>query len=255
MIRAERQTQIINWLERHGVASIANLAKEFQASEITIRRDLAELGREGLLDRTHGGARRIDANSLGREPSPYAIREHEQAREKTALGKAAARFVADGESLIVNAGTTMRQFALQLRARDLKVVTNGITVAPVLAELPGSDVLLLGGAVDPRKMATIGIETEQMLQNIRVRKAILGVSGISAEHGIFMHSAEEARVNAALIAHADEVIVVADATKFAANQPYRIAPWSAATLLITEERVPADLRAAIAARGVEIITC
>lgn len=252
MIRAARHAHIVNWLDRHGVASIASLAQEFHTSELTIRRDLAELCRQGLLDRTHGGARRRD-DSVGREPSPYAVREREQAREKAALAKIAARFVADGDSLIINAGTTMRQLALEIRAKDLKVVTNGVTVAPVLGELPGAELLLLGGALDPRKMATIGVEVEHMLENIRVRKAFLGVSGISAQHGMFMHSPEEARVNAALIAHADEVIIVADATKFAANQPYRIGPWSTATRLVTEEKVPADLRATIAAQGVEVI--
>jgi DeoR/GlpR family transcriptional regulator of sugar metabolism len=252
MIRAARLKEIRSRLERDGALTVSELARGFGKTPITIRRDLEVLEGEGYLTRTHGGA--IAAGPGTNEPSPYGEREMEAAREKWAVARRAADYVEDGDSLILNAGTTMRALARCLKNfRDLQVVTNGITLVSELTQAPGAQVLLLGGEVDAKKMGTVGPQARDMLGGIHVAKAFLGISGLSVERGLLMHSSAEAEINAAFVGAADEVTVAVDSRKFGINLLYGVAPLSAVQRIITDGGIGADARRAVERAGVDLV--
>ncbi len=250
MIRAARLQKIRTRLGRDGSVSISELAKRFRKNPITLRRDLLILENEGVLKRTHGGAVAL----AGNEPAPYEERAVESAVEKSAIAKKAAEYVNDSESIIINAGTTMQAFAMHLRhRRDLQVVTNGVTLVAELAHSPAAHVLLIGGETDFKKLGTVGPLAEEMIQKVHVSKAFLGVSGISLDHGLLMHSPAEARINACFLRAADEVTVIVDSSKFEANFIYRVAPLGDVHRLITDAKIKADARRCLAQAGVELV--
>ena len=167
MIRAARHNKIKSLLEEDGVVSIASLAERCKTSSVTIRRDLATLEDEGELVRTYGGA--IALAAPDKMMSPYDVRVKEYSKEKLSVANKAAEYIENGDNLIISAGTTMHALALQLkRHENLKVVTNGLAVAMELAIAPGAQVLMIGGAVDSKELATVGSLAEELIQSIHV---------------------------------------------------------------------------------------
>lgn len=261
-LRAVRLQEIKNIVERDGVVSISDLSKEFDKTPITIRRDLLVLEREGLVRRTYGGAilvsEKSDASGPAREPDPYDVRETEQLEEKVAIADAATAFINDGDSLILNAGTTVHELALKLRKRrKLQVVTNGLTVASALYGSIGSNILMIGGEVDFKKMGTVGPVAQEALSGIHVTKAFLGVTGISINRGLTMHSKSEARINAQFLESADEVTVLVDSSKFEAHSLFKITDIEAVDRVITDSGISAATREALENLDIELIvvTC
>lgn len=251
MIRAARQIEIATRLRRDGVVSIAGLAEQLGVSAVTIRRDLAVMEKAGLLVRTHGGATPMGSDY---EPSPYRIRQEEHAKEKSAVARKASEYIKDGDSIILNAGTTMHELAKELRRfKQLSVVTNGLTVAAELALAEGIQVTMIGGLVDPAKLGSVGPMAEESLRDIRVSRAFLGVTGVSVDHGISMHSPIEAQINKCFVRCAREVTVVIDSSKFEVPSLHRIVPLTEVQRIITDEGLSAELRRKIEALGVELV--
>lgn len=260
MIRAVRHKVIEEILDKEGVVSIADLAERFNNSAITVRRDLALLEKEGRLVRTHGGATAlVTPESL--MPS-YYVRAREYADEKSSVAKRAAEYIQDGDSLIMNAGTTMHELAVQLRGlKDLKVVTNGLAVATELANLPGAQVVLIGGVVDFKELATVGPLAEDMMRDIQVQKAFLGVLAVSAEHGISVHSPVEAKINRRFLKSAREITVVADASKFGPHFSsefetrflFRVAALGEVDRIVTDSKISPRVRRSLEKAGPELV--
>lgn len=240
-------------LEQVGVVSISDLAREFGTSPITVRRDLLALERDGYLVRTHGGATAGAARPIY-EPSPYVKRETEHGSGKKAITSKAATYVRDGDTLIINAGTTMHALAAQLRnARDLQVVTNGLTVATELAASHDAQVFMLGGSIDFKKMGTVGPRAEEAMRDVHVEKAFLGITGISIEHGLFMHSAAEAQINRLFVAAAREITVVVDSSKFDVPCLFRVASLQEIDRIITDDGIRPEIKAVLERLDLELI--
>ena len=252
MIRAVRLKEIKHRLDRDGSVSVTNLAARYGKTPITIRRDLELLETEGFLTRSHGGA--VLRARSDYELSPYGTRQREHSGQKALVAKRAAKLVSDGDSLILNAGTTMREMARHLtRLKGLRIATNGITLIPELAAAPGAQVLLLGGDIDFRKMGTVGPHAEAALLDIHAPKAFLGVTAVSVDHGLSMHSPTEARINAAFIEAADEVTVVVDSSKFMTPALYRVTPLEAIHRIVTDSDLPPAIRKQLRSMGLDLI--
>jgi DeoR/GlpR family transcriptional regulator of sugar metabolism len=255
VIKAVRQRKIREMLEAGGVVTVAGLAEHFNTSPITIRRDLTFLEQKGLLNRTHGGAiveAEIEASRFA--VTPYSDREQLHSLEKTLVAQKAAEFVKDGDSIIINAGTTMSRLARALRIRkNLRVVTNGVTVASEFDADRTTQVYLIGGIVDFSKMATTGPAAEQAMHDIRVPRAFLGISGISVSDGISMYNPEEARINRTLLECAKEVIIVTDSSKFDSQAIYRVAPLDNVHRIITDTGISDENRTKIQRLGIELV--
>lgn len=257
MLKFERQQHILALIQETNAVTVRELARIFSISPITIRRDLLELGDKGLLERTHGGAivsQEVLAEGSARyEMYSYADRHEQQSAEKTAIAECAAQYVSDGDSILINAGTTAHALALALRGhQDLHIITNGLTVADAAGQIQGAHIYVLAGRLNTHKQATIERPDNDTLRNIQIREAFLGVHAMSAA-GIFMRDNEDAAMNRAFIDAASCVTVVADHTKLTAYASFRICDWTRIQRLITDQAADPDTIAAIRDQGIEVI--
>ncbi|WP_241715486.1 DeoR/GlpR family DNA-binding transcription regulator, partial [Streptomyces sp. CNQ085] len=239
----------------NGAVSLRELARVVQTSEVTVRRDVRALEAEGLLDRRHGGA--VLPGGFSRE-SGFPHKAHLATAEKSAIADAAVSLVEEGEAVVVGAGTTTQELARRLaRVPGLTVVTNSLLVAQALAHANRVEVVMTGGTLRGADYALVGSGAEQSLQGLRVSRAFLSGSGLTAERGLSASNMLSASVDRALVQAAAEVVVLADHTKLGVDTMFQTVLPEAITRLVTDEppphedRAPAELRA-LADRGVQI---
>ncbi|MEY9486636.1 DeoR/GlpR family transcriptional regulator of sugar metabolism [Streptomyces calvus] len=181
----------------NGAVSLRELARVVQTSEVTVRRDVRALEAEGLLDRRHGGA--VLPGGFTRE-SGFPQKSHLATAEKTAIADLAASFVEEGEAIVVGAGTTTQELARRLaRVPGLTVVTNSLLVAQALAHANRVEVVMTGGTLRGSNYALVGSGAEQSLQGLRVSRAFLSGSGLTAERGLSTSNMLSASVDRALV--------------------------------------------------------
>ncbi|SCG12278.1 transcriptional regulator, DeoR family, partial [Streptomyces sp. MnatMP-M27] len=239
----------------NGAVSLRELARVVQTSEVTVRRDVRALEAEGLLDRRHGGA--VLPGGFTRE-SGFPQKSHLATAEKTAIADLAAGFVEEGEAVVVGAGTTTQELARRLaRVPGLTVVTNSLLVAQALAHANRVEVVMTGGTLRGSNYALVGSGAEQSLQGLRVSRAFLSGSGLTAERGLSTSNMLSASVDRALVQAAAEVVVLADHTKLGSDTMFQTVPTDVITRLVTDEPPGHDDRAltelqALADQGVQI---
>ncbi|MEU6920576.1 MULTISPECIES: DeoR/GlpR family DNA-binding transcription regulator [unclassified Streptomyces] len=255
MFAAERRQLILEMVRANGAVSLRELARVVQTSEVTVRRDVRALEAEGLLDRRHGGA--VLPGGFTRE-SGIPQKSHLATAEKTAIADLAAGLVDEGEAIVVGAGTTTQELARRLaRIPGLTVVTNSLLVAQALAHANRVEVVMTGGTLRGSNYALVGSGAEQSLQGLRVSRAFLSGSGLTAERGLSTSNMLSASVDRALVQAAAEVVVLADHTKLGADTMFQTVPTDLITRLVTDEPPGHDDRAAtelqaLADQGVQI---
>ncbi|MFJ8546499.1 DeoR/GlpR family DNA-binding transcription regulator [Streptomyces sp. NPDC093586] len=255
MFAAERRQLILEMVRANGAVSLRELARVVQTSEVTVRRDVRALEAEGLLDRRHGGA--VLPGGFTRE-SGFPQKSHLATAEKTAIADLAAGFVEEGEAIVVGAGTTTQELARRLaRVPGLTVVTNSLLVAQALAHANRVEVVMTGGTLRGSNYALVGSGAEQSLQGLRVSKAFLSGSGLTAERGLSTSNMLSASVDRALVQAAAEVVVLADHAKLGTDTMFQTVPTDLITRLVTDEPPGHDDRAAtelqaLADQGVQI---
>ncbi|GHF48903.1 DeoR family transcriptional regulator [Streptomyces mashuensis] len=246
---------ILEMVRANGAVSLRELARVVQTSEVTVRRDVRALEAEGLLDRRHGGA--VLPGGFTRE-SGFPQKSHLATAEKTAIADLAASFVEEGEAVVVGAGTTTQELARRLaRVPGLTVVTNSLLVAQALAHANRVEVVMTGGTLRGSNYALVGSGAEQSLQGLRVSRAFLSGSGLTAERGLSTSNMLSASVDRALVQAAAEVVVLADHTKLGTDTMFQTVPTDVITRLVTDEPPAHDERAAtelqaLADQGVHI---
>src|SRR5688572_24549599 len=211
MFAEERKQQILAALRRAPAVRAAELGRTLRTSLASIRRDLADLERSGLLKRTHGGA---ISNSLAASEPSLAQKEDQYQAEKAAIARLAASLVQPGDTVFLDAGSTTRQIARELRHhRNVTVVTNALNVA---GELTSSDldVILTGGQLRRGVLSQVGPIAEQTIAGLHVDKLFLAANGIDLAKGVTTPNVAEARTKHAMVENAREVILVADHSKF-----------------------------------------
>ncbi|WP_406439869.1 DeoR/GlpR family DNA-binding transcription regulator [Streptomyces sp. NBC_00631] len=255
MFAAERRQLILEMVRANGAVSLRELARVVQTSEVTVRRDVRALEAEGLLDRRHGGA--VLPGGFTRE-SGFPQKSHLATAEKTAIADLAAGLVEEGEAIVVGAGTTTQELARRLaRVPGLTVVTNSLLVAQALAHANRVEVVMTGGTLRGSNYALVGSGAEQSLQGLRVSKAFLSGSGLTAERGLSTSNMLSASVDRALVQAAAEVVILADHTKLGTDTMFQTVPTDLITRLVTDEPPGHDDRAvtelqALADQGVQI---
>ncbi|MEU9289679.1 DeoR/GlpR family DNA-binding transcription regulator [Streptomyces sp. NPDC048275] len=255
MFAAERRQLILEMVRANGAVSLRELARVVQTSEVTVRRDVRALEAEGLLDRRHGGA--VLPGGFTRE-SGFPQKSHLATAEKTAIADLAAGLVEEGEAIVVGAGTTTQELARRLaRVPGLTVVTNSLLVAQALAHANRVEVVMTGGTLRGSNYALVGSGAEQSLQGLRVSRAFLSGSGLTAERGLSTSNMLSASVDRALVQAAAEVVVLADHTKLGTDTMFQTVPTDLITRLVTDEPPTHDDRAvtelqALADQGVQI---
>ncbi|HKI58212.1 MAG TPA: DeoR/GlpR family DNA-binding transcription regulator [Trueperaceae bacterium] len=238
-MRAEtRRSTIIDLLERERTVSVDELSTRFAVSEVTIRKDLKQLEERGFLQRVHGGA--VFAPRVLYNPS-FKEKEHLRSDAKRAIAQRALEEVHEGESIILDAGSTTLALARAIRRHreHLVVITNSI---PVALELAGTslDVLLLGGHLRHHSLAMIGPATVETLRSYHADTAFMGATGVDVEHGFTTPNALEAETKAAMVRSSTRVVVLADASKLSRVTLAKFADLDRAAQLITDAAAPAE---------------
>lgn len=246
-----RQEELLQLVETKGQISVDELARHLGVSDDTIRRDLQNLEQRKLLLRTHGGA--VSTALLVHRETPFLTRTNAHAGAKARIGRAAAQLISDGETLIINGGSTTFAFAASLGPRrNLTIVTNNVAMLPVLSPDAVQDVYLVGGHYNMNLSSTVGFVGFRS-GNISVDTAIIGVSGLTAKDGLSTTFLEEATMLAQMISCARRAIVIADSSKFGIGAFAQIAPLDAIDVLVSDISPPADLAQALAQANVEMV--
>ena len=236
---AERHKRIIQSLKETGFVTVAGLSDALDVSDVTVRRDLSLLESQHLLQRTHGGATTWTPIVRDR---PVSEKAGQHAQEKRRIGAAAAALIEDHDRVILASGTTVSQVASHLGnlhgQAGLTVVTNAMNVAMALTSVPGIEVHMLGGAVRHTSTSVAGPIAEMVLSQFSCRKLFLGVDGFDLQYGLTTSSALEAHLNTCMIEAAEQVIVVADASKFGLRSFGRICGIEQVHHVITSEAIP-----------------
>ena len=252
MTSAGRRHEICQRLAASGEVTIASLAAHLDVSEMTIRRDLDALEEQGQLRKVRGGA--ISVVSRSYEP-PFAVRQLADQATKQAIGRAAARLVDDGDTVIIDVGTTTLEFARNLKGRrGITVVTPSIPVAMELGNEAEIRVLVTGGMLRPGEFSLIGGVAEAMFTNVNCDVVFLGVAGIQAERGLTEYNHYDALVKRAALNAARRCVVLADRSKLDRVTFYSVTPMASVDVLVTDAGVGDRGFEAIRAAGVEIIT-
>ncbi len=247
----ERQRAILEQLRQQGKVTVEELTLAFRVSPPTIRADLSRLEEQGLLRRTHGGA--IAVGNTLYEP-PYAERAVLRQAEKRAIARAAAELVHEGETILLDAGTTCYEIALLLKEfRALTVVTNSLATAQALAENEAIETILIGGTVQPRRRATLGALAARFLEPIHCDRAFVAFSGVHATAGFTVIDFDAAQVKAQMLRRAKQAIAVADSSKVGQVAFACVAPLTAAHLILTDAGLLAEDRAALEEAGLRLI--
>lgn len=251
----ERQEQIAQMVAEAGRVRVTDLARRFEVSPVTIRKDLLVLEGLARVVRTHGGA---IAPRGGSRPEPaFEVRERLQRDEKWRIGAAAAALVEDGESIVFDASTTALYVARHLRERpawhQLTVVTNSIRIALELAGHPGITVLMLGGRVRAEALSVVGPLGDAVFRRINIQKAFVGAVGLTMEAGLSDAMEEEAQIKRSMVAAAREVYALADHTKWGRTASATFCRLDRLTAILTDEEAPADMVASLRASGVTVV--
>ncbi|HOV39317.1 MAG TPA: DeoR/GlpR family DNA-binding transcription regulator [Spirochaetales bacterium] len=249
-IPADRRRQIHELLQRKGVVAVSELSKLLGVSDLTIRRDLDEMSRQGMLERTHGGA--ILNQRVSVEPL-YQQKDAAHKEEKESIGNAAAALVEDGDTLLINSGSTTLEVIRALKNRKVRIITSNIGAVGIAAE--GSfECILIGGVYRSRSNSLIGALAELSLQQVYGSKAFIGVDGISFKYGLTTPILEEAEIARSMIERTPgPVIVVADHSKIGVVSNFVTAPIDKVHILVTDSRIEENFRLELEKVGIRII--
>ena len=236
-------------IAKRGKIYNVDIAKVLGVSLATVRRDLEAMESEGLLRRTHGGA--VPATEENELPFFNKISAFQE--EKRRIGVATAALIPDEAVIGCTGGTTIMSVMRELKGRRLIVVTNAINVAMELAPLESIQVFVTGGSLRPRSYELIGQVADRSIGEFHFNVALLGVNGISLEHGLSTYVIGEAHTAALYIRQADEVWIVADHSKIGKIAPALIAPISRVKRLVTDGGIEPEDRRRFEAAGVDVV--
>lgn len=251
MLNLERRTKILELLEKQGQVAVADLSRRFKTSEVTIRNDLKDLHDRGLIRRAHGGAIKVASVSI--DPS-LQIKAEMHAEDKRRIGAAAAALINDGDSIILDSGTTTQQIARQIKnKKDLTVITNGLNIAMELFGAKDIQLIFLGGVIRQNSLSAVGHFAVDILAQLSADKLFLAVDACDIEFGLSTPNVEESQVNQAMARIAKQKILVADSSKFGKRSLSRIVPLDEIDIVITDRVLPVEAQAQLRSHELELI--
>ncbi|WP_454764384.1 DeoR/GlpR family DNA-binding transcription regulator [Cupriavidus campinensis] len=246
-----RQTALLEEVRSQGFASIDELARKFGVTLQTVRRDVNLLAENGMLARFHGGVRTEDSTT---ENIAYRQRQVLHAAGKARIARAVAAAVPEGCSLILNIGTTVEEIARALvHHRGLRVITNNLHVANILADNPDCEVIVAGGVLRSRDRGIVGEATVEFIRQFKVDIGLIGISGIETDGTLRDYDFREVKVARTIMEHSREVWLAADASKFNRQAMVELAPLSRIDRLFTDEALRAPFVQMLADSGVNCV--
>lgn len=251
-IPAERQRQIVEFIQKNGSAQIKLLADYQNVSEATIRRDLDELAALGLIERTHGGA-------MAKESSTSFEQKHSEKmnimqKEKRRIAKAACSLIKDGDTIFLDSGTTTYFIAQNLESfKDLTVITHDLQIGNTAVLDPTSTLIVTGGIRREEFSVLVGSLTESFIRELRVNKVFLGADAVDVEKGIFNANFIEVGIKKLLITIAKHTILVADTSKFARTALARVCGIDSIETIITDDNLSKEMKDQIEKSGAKLL--
>jgi DeoR family transcriptional regulator, glycerol-3-phosphate regulon repressor len=244
-----RLGQIMGIIAQHGTITVTDLSRNLGVSEETIRRDAKLLEERGDILKLHGSL--ALPHQVGE--APFERRMRENAEAKRAIAKAAMQLVEDGDSLIIDTGTTTSVFAQELRnRRGLTVVTNSSDIARTLATVNGNRVYMAGGELKADNGAAFGPPAVEFISRFRVRHSFISIAALHAIDGPMDMAFEEAELARMALSRSDSRIILSDSTKFGKTALVKVCDFTEINRLYTDHPPPADLAAALVKAGVAV---
>ena len=253
MYAEERQQAIAELVGRRGRVSVVDLAQRFDVTTETVRRDLSALERLRLLRRVHGGA--VPVDTLTMVETGLTDRDAANTEQKARIAARAVDLLpAAGATVLLDAGSTTARLVDDLpRDLELTIITHAVPLAARLASYPQVELHLLPGRVRRTTQAAVGTETVAALQSLRVDIAFMGTNGISVGHGLSTPDRDEAATKRAMVESAQQVVVLADATKIGLERTVRFAELDEVDVLVTDDGITAADRKAFESAGLEVV--
>ncbi|AFM41833.1 transcriptional regulator of sugar metabolism [Desulfosporosinus acidiphilus SJ4] len=245
---SERQDEIQWLLQEHGNLTVTELAKRFNVSEMTIRRDLRNLAALGLIQREHGRA--IYPPVPTTDILMMSMGEAE--REKARIGHLAATLISEGDSIFLDAGTTTLAVAQALTTK-CTVITNSLPIASVLGNRNDITVLLTGGEVQSKNYALVGPITRSVIKGFNADKLFLGATGVTIERGLSTANMLESEAKQEMLKVAKEVILVAHSAKIGQIHFHSFASWDSIQTLVTDSGLEESVREKLNSMGVKVL--
>lgn len=245
----DRYQVILELVAARGRVSIAELTRQLKVSEMTIRRDLAALDAEGAIRRVHGGAMPVASGSY--EP-PFAARAKLNPAAKRDIAILTSTLINDGETVILDAGTTGAAIAKELMNRDITVCTPSLRIADILSGSTSVRLMVTGGIVRPGERSLIGPPALRLFEDHRFDVYVMTVSGVHIAAGMTEWNLDDAAVKRAALAAANRCIVACDASKFGKTAFGRICQVDQADVIVTDAGIPAEQRTIFMAADVEL---
>ena len=248
----KRQNEILAAVKSRGACSIVELAEQLRVSDETIRRNIKPLVHQGLIDKVHGG---IVLNQSLEPELPFERRMNEHVEEKKLISSLVAEIISDGDSIMLDTGSTTAYVARALsERRNLSVVTNCTEIARTLARGRSNRVHICGGALRPDDWATFGSVAINFVHQFHVAYAILSIGGVT-DTGVFMdYHLEEAEFSRAVIQQAKKTIVVADHTKYGSQNFVKVCDFAAVDMIVSDRLPPDNIMDSLVDAGVTVIT-
>jgi DeoR/GlpR family transcriptional regulator of sugar metabolism len=250
MLSQQRQKLILDYLRTHKTAQVQQLSDILGISLSTVRRDLSDMEEIGSVRRVHGGAMLVQDIP----ESPILQRSDEYIDEKQHIGQAAAQMVNDGETIIITGGTTAEMMLPYLAEKsNLTVVTNALNIAWKLAQYSPINVVVLGGYLRHLEYTLLGHLTIEALKDIHVSKIFHGIYGLDSESGLSGTYIQEVQTDREIINAAEQLIILADSSKFVRTGAVRLVPIEQVSTLITDSGAPTDEIAILKEKGITVV--
>ena len=238
MLPLERQNQILEILNTRHAVTVDELCALLYSSGATIRRDLQILETSGLIRRTHGGAVHIDANT---RDFPMTLRENENLGAKETLVQRALPLVKEGYTLFMDSSSTVCRLARRLAGfQHLRVITNGLKTASILAELDGVEVYGTGGRLRDGAMSFVGTQAAEFVYRFNADIAFISCRGVDAEAGITVSDEQEAELKRVFMQNARSTVLLCDSSKLGQRYFCKINPLDAVQKIITNVQLPPE---------------
>jgi len=248
----KRKIHIRESIKNSGSVLVNELASELSVSEMTIRRDLSELENEGFLKRTHGGA--VIEVSRSYEP-PFTLRKSINFEEKEVIGKIAAAYVEEGDTIAVDSGTTALEFAGHLQEfRNLTIVTPSLHIASMFLSNPGIETILAGGMVRKTEGSLVGEITRKTFENLYFDKFFMSTAALSTEAGLTEYILEDAEIKKLIISHSKKTIALMDSDKLGRTAFSQVCSLKEIDILITDKEPEPEIKQSMIKNSVTIET-
>jgi DeoR/GlpR family transcriptional regulator of sugar metabolism len=251
MLSVERKDHILDYLKNNEFARLNDLAKELNTSESTVRRDLEYLQKRGLLERIHGGVRNLSGKEEAGNLTFFGEQINFNKEEKSKIADAAANLVKNGETIIIDVGTTAYYFAERLKNRDIQVVTNSLPVVNLLSDSK-VDLIVVGGNLNSKVGIFLSAMTEEIFNKIHADKLFMGVGGIDEEI-VTNSNMLLVGIQKIMMKISSEVILLADHTKFDRKALNYLADLTSIDNLVTDSKVPPRYKNLCREKGVNLI--